>query len=96
MAQHRYLETDGVPAPSDFELEDAAWARTAGYGRLTFNQFIRLIGLTSSREQFHAYIKGAGLAGTRQTYAAWWKWFDRMLKGQDAQDQADTQNDALL
>jgi len=85
----------GLPAPSDFELEAADRARAAEDGKFTFNQFTREIGLTRWRGVFHRYIKAAGLAGTSQTCADWWTWFGRMLKEQDAIDQAATLADSL-
>lgn len=86
----------GLSAPSDAELTSLDRAHNAMDGKLNFNQFTRLIGLTYSRARFHRYIDGAGLAGTRQATKEWWTWYGRMLKDADAKDQHDTQNDALI
>ena len=108
MAMHRPLETDGVPAPSDFELAAADRARYSWDAKITFDEFVCDIGLTWEREAFHEYITDEGLNGTQQTRSIWWTWYGKMrLRDANiravyradtnaaAKDQADTQNDAL-
>jgi len=93
----RQLETDGVPPPSDFELE--AMDRPRRQLRLNFNAYTKYRTLVDrpindQREEWHEWL---GQMAGRHLYA--WLWndlWDQFIETQDAQDLDDTQQDALV
>jgi hypothetical protein len=97
---HTALETDGVPAPSDFEFVTAVSPSITVQVVLSFNEYIRYrtsIGrpVNGSREAFWAYLPDIGQR-ENWTLDCWWKWWDRFVQSQDARDLQNTQQDALI
>jgi len=94
---HTARETDGVPAPSDFEplgeyvLEDAARKLAE---RISFNAYCREYGVGDAREGFHAWLVETHDHDRVDIRPAWqWEWL--YLEFEDA-DERDTQQDALV
>ena len=94
---HTARETDGVPAPSDFEplgeyvLEDAARKLAE---RLSFNAYCKEYKIGDAREGFHAWLVETHGHTTGDIRPAW-EWECLYLKF-DAADERDTQQDALV
>jgi len=94
---HTARETDGVPAPSDFEplgeyvLEDAARKLAE---RLSFNAYCKEYKIGDAREGFHAWLVVTRGHTTGDIRPAWqWEWL--YLEFEDA-DERDTHADALV
>jgi len=83
-------ETDGVPAPSDFELEPRR-SRVNPAGEYTFNWYCRFKGLGSCRMQFHDWLTRKALNGE---HLAIWKW-DTLWADYTHADERATHADAL-
>ena len=102
----RPLETDGVPAPSDVELEAlAAWARHRRSPRgLDFNGATRALNINEDRQEFHGWCKRFINMGRTHSEDKWrehyqtfeaWVSYQRSTPNDDDKDQHDTQQDSL-
>ena len=86
----RVRETDGVPAPSDFELKTFAFASPLCYA---FNGAVQAEGITWHRCQFHDWL---GKVAFAVFPLAVWRWlYSAYQRAFDARDEGDTQQDAL-
>jgi len=88
------FETDGVPPPSDFELEamDRNHETT-----ISFNQFIAIaakqhVGINSEREAFWHFANPGDIA-TDRSERHWWACWARFCQQQDARDEHETMLD---
>ena len=85
----RVRETDGVPAPSDFELAAPHMIRL-----YDFNCGITALGITLDREGFHNWLHSA--AFNIHTLNEWLRLYGEFYKALDARDEGQTQADALI
>jgi len=89
-------ETDGVPAPSDFELTPAA-DRVAAHRRslISFESFCHDWDINGDSDAFHKYVRGNLDTPGDLTWQNWqfvWKLF---TDWEDSRDLSFTQMDAL-
>ena len=90
-------ETDGVPAPS---LYDPVHTRV-GYVLvpvLTLNAFCTLGGIALDRDEWRAFVKEHLIVNVtlpEHGPGGWWWWYNAFTSAADAQDERETQQDAL-
>lgn len=96
---HTAYETDGVPAPPEHELVDARY-KDAVYCPevISLDTFCERAGITLDCPGWFEFVaEHVGNAGRGlRTEEAWRWWYRAFTSATDAQDQAETQQDALL
>jgi len=92
-------ETDGVPAPSDYELARPLTVTVATPWHYSFNGATRSLSIGRDRFRFHTWCECSGVdVSPRGSYSedAWWEFYHAFVKDEDAADLLNTQADALV
>ena len=92
-------ETDGVPAPSDYELARPLTVTVATPWHYSFNGATRALSIGRDRFRFHTWCqRNPKVDVDRGCYSedAWWEFYHHFVKDEDSGDLLDTQADALV
>lgn len=98
MTTYGTFDIDSVPKPPDWELVDTRVEYVVRIPILTFNAFVTLAGITLGRAGWHKFVMehlGDKAALPEYGPGGWWWWYKAFTSAANAQDQAETQQDAL-